>query len=174
MLRAALLILVCAGVPALCQDAPVTVRSDAEYARRAWREVRTNLDRAAAEASDSLLAYRPTAGVRSYLETLDHIAASETGYCRMAMGERPTGGGAGTGAKTKSELLAALQAARETCERAYGQADSLGALPVNGSRTTRLQLLLTNAMHDAEHYGNVVTYLRLNGVVPPSSRETSP
>ena len=37
-------------------------------------------------------------------------------------------------------------------------------------RRTRLYLLLENATHNNEHYGNIFTYLRLNGIVPPSSQ----
>jgi uncharacterized damage-inducible protein DinB len=175
MLRGALLFLMCIASPAMSQEAPVLPYSNAEYARQAWLEVRANLDRAAAEASDSVFAYRPTAEVRSFLETLDHIAASEAGYCQMALGERPVGGGDGTGAKTKADVLVALQTARTVCDRAYGQPDSVVALPAFGSRrTTRLHVLLSNAIHDVEHYGNIVTYLRMNGIVPPSSRPTAP
>ena len=109
--------------------------------------------------------------MRSFGETLDHVAASERGYCQMALGERPAGGGAGTGARTKGEVIAALEAAGAACERAYAQRAEDAAQPAyGGTRTSRLQVLLTNAMHDNEHYGNVVTYLRLNHRVPPSSQ----
>ena len=175
MLRAALLLLVCSAAPATSQGAPPAPQSNMGYARQAWREVRTNLLQAATEAPESLFTFRPTPEVRSFGETLDHIAASEHGYCRMALGERPLGGGAGTGATTKPAILAALEASREVCDRAYAQGDSVAALPAYGSRrATRLHILLTNAMHDSEHYGNVVTYLRVNGIVPPSSRPAVP
>ena len=39
-----------------------------------------------------------------------------------------------------------------------------------GQQRSRLFVLLENAMHDNEHYGNIVTYMRLNKMVPPSSR----
>lgn len=98
---------------------------------------------AAAAAPDSLFAFRPVAEVRSFGETLDHVAASERGYCEMALGERPRGGGAGTGARTKAEVLAALLAGKEVCERAYGQTDEEGGRPAfGGGRATRLQALI--------------------------------
>ena len=43
-----------------------------------------------------------------------------------------------------------------------------------GQERTRLYALGLNATHDAEHYGNIVTYLRINGIVPPSSRRHIP
>ena len=39
-----------------------------------------------------------------------------------------------------------------------------------GEQRSRLFVLLENATHDSEHYGNIVTYMRLNKMVPPSSR----
>ena len=172
MLRRLVLLLVFGAAPAFAQDAPgASMRSNVEYARGAWREVQANLLQAAKDAPDSLFDYRPGPDVRSFGETLDHVAASQHGYCLMALGERPVGGGAGTGARTRAEVIAALETSRTVCERAYGQSEEDAALPAFGSgRASRLHVLLTNALHDGEHYGNIVTYLRLHGIVPPSSR----
>ena len=175
MLRRAVLLVLLTAAPALGQSAPTpAARSNVEFARRAWREVHGYLAQAAAAAPDTLFAFKPAAEVRSFGETLDHVAASERGYCQMALGEQPGGDGAGTGARTKAEILAALVAAKDVCERAYGQSDEETGRPAyGGGRATRLHVLLENAMHDNEHYGNIVTYLRLRGLVPPSSQPTS-
>jgi uncharacterized damage-inducible protein DinB len=159
------------AAPALAQSpAAPAPRSNTEFARRVWREVQGYLAQAATAAPDSLFGFRPTPDVRSFGETLDHVAASERGYCQMALGERPSGGGAGTGARTKAEVIAALQTSKEVCERAYAQGEADAGLPAfGGGRASRLQVLLENVMHDNEHYGNVVTYLRLNRIVPPST-----
>jgi uncharacterized damage-inducible protein DinB len=172
MLRHAMVLTILIAAPASGQaPAAPASRSNVEFARRTWREVRGYLVQAAIAAPDSVFGFKPAPQVRSFAETLDHIAASERGYCQMALAERPSAGGAGTGAKTKSEVLAALQSAGETCERAYGQGEEAAALVAyGGGRSSRLQVLLENVMHDYEHYGNVVTYLRLNGIVPPSSQ----
>ena len=172
MLRLAFLTIAFGAAPALGQEAPTAApRSNVEFALRAWREVHGHLVQAATSAPDSLFAYSPVPAVRSFGGTLDHVAASERGYCEMALGERPSGGGAGTGARTKAEVLAALRAAAEVCERAYGQSEEDAARPAyGGGRASRLHVLLENAMHDKEHYGNIVTYLRLRGLVPPTSQ----
>jgi uncharacterized damage-inducible protein DinB len=172
----AVLLLFLGAAPAVAQGTPSsTLRTDVEFARRAWREVHGYLVQSATMAPDSIFPFTPAPEVRSFAETLDHVAASELGYCQMALGERPGAGGAGTGARTKSELLAALRAAADMCDRAYAQSDDESARPAyGGGRATRLHVLLENAMHDKEHYGNIVTYLRLKGMVPPSSQPTSP
>lgn len=176
MLRRALLVLACSAAPAAAQSTPpASLQSNMEFTRAAWRAMQGNLVRAAVDAPDSLFGFRPAPEVRSFGETLDHVAASQNGYCRMAVGERPSGGGAGTGAKTKAEVIAALRASNEVCERAYAQSDADAALPAfGGGRASRLHVLLENTQHDSEHYGNIVTYMRLHGIVPPSSRSTSP
>lgn len=176
MLRRAILMVLLTASPALGQSAPTPApRSNAEFARRAWREVHGYLVQAATAAPDSLFAFKPTAEVRSFGETLDHVAASERGYCQMALGERPSGSGAGTGARTKAEVIAALEASKALCERAYGQGElEAGGPAFGGGRASRLHVLLENAMHDQEHYGNIVTYLRLRGMVPPSSQRGAP
>lgn len=176
MLRHAAILLLLGATPVLGQEPTTSApRSNAEFARRAWREVQGYLVQAAAVAPDSLFGFKPMPEVRSFGETLDHVAASERGYCQMALGERPSGGGAGTGARTRAEVLAALQASRDGCERAYGQSERDVGLPAfGGGRASRLQVLLENVIHDNEHYGNIVTYLRLNRIVPPSTQPTSP
>jgi uncharacterized damage-inducible protein DinB len=137
--------------------------------------VSTYLTKAAADAPEALYSYKPTTDVRSYGEVLDHVAASQNGYCRVALGDKPTGSAAGTGAKTKAEVVAALSASNEICTRAYAQTETEAALPAyEGDKRSRLYLLLENAMHDNEHYGNIVTYLRLNHLVPPSSQPAPP
>jgi len=75
----------------------------------------------------------------------------------------------------KADLVAAMRASNEYCSRAYHQTDdaSTGKVKLFGQDQTRLYALVINATHDAEHYGNLVTYLRLNGMVPPSSKSSS-
>lgn len=177
MLRHSLLLLSAIAAPAFAQPDATAVprRSNTDNARVLWQEVRSNLAKAADAAPATMYDYKPSPDVRSFGEMLDHVAASQNGYCRMALGEKPLGGGAGTGAKTKADVVEALRASNEVCARAYAQTDEVTALPAYGStRDSRLFVLLGNAMHDGEHYGNIVTYLRMNRIVPPSSRPTSP
>jgi uncharacterized damage-inducible protein DinB len=176
MLKRSLILLSAIAAPAFAQSNPTAVprRSNTDNARVIWQEVRSNLAKAADDAPATLYDYKATPDVRSFGEILDHVAASQNGYCRMALGEKPLGGGARTGAKTKAEVVEALRASSELCARAYAQSDEATALPAYGSsKDSRLYVLLTNAMHDSEHYGNIVTYLRLNHMVPPSSQPTS-
>jgi len=101
------------------------------------------------------------------------VAGAQNMICAAAMGEKvPAEDAVEKSAKTKAALIEALQASTAYCGKAYGMTDAASGAPVEifGMKTTRLGVLVLNATHDAEHYGNIVTYLRINGIVPPSSR----
>lgn len=171
MLTRAIILASLSALPAAAQSSSP---SSVAYARTLWKEVSGYLVQAAADTPDSLFSYRPTPDVRSFGETIDHVTASQNGYCRLALGEKPTGGASGTGAVTKTDIVAALRASQDLCAKAYTQSDADAARPAyEGDKRSRLYQLLENAMHDNEHYGNLVTYLRLNGRVPPSSQPVS-
>jgi uncharacterized damage-inducible protein DinB len=75
--------------------------------------------------------------------------------------------------KTKADIIAALKASFAYCDAIYaGMTDAKAAemIPAfGGAKITRLGMLDFNVSHTTEHYGNAVTYLRIEGLVPPSS-----
>jgi hypothetical protein len=149
--------------------------SDVAHARALWKVVASYLTRAAAETPESLYRFKPTPDDRSFGERLDHVAASQDRYCRLALGENPGRARDGTGAKTKPQVLEALRASNELCTGAYAQGDQEAARPAyEGDRRSRLYQLLGNVTHDNEQYAKLVTYLRLNHRVPPSSQPATP
>ena len=80
-------------------------------------------------------------------------------------------------AKSKSEITAALKEAFAYCDAAYAHfTDAQAAELVSffGMRITRLGAMDFNTAHNMEHYGNLVTYMRLKGIVPPSSTPRTP
>ena len=73
---------------------------------------------------------------------------------------------------TKADLLVALKTALDYCDQAYKAVTEPNAsekVSFFGGDRTNLSVLSFNTMHLYEHYGNLVTYMRLKGVVPPSS-----
>lgn len=141
--------------------------------RQLWQEVTRNITTAAQELPESLYAYRPTPEVRSFGQLFGHVAGSQYLFCAAALGEAEQAEDAIEKTTTsKAALVAALKASTAYCDRAYAQSDAGVAMPTRlfGEARSRLYALTANAMHNAEHYGNLVTYLRLNGIVPPSSR----
>ena len=71
-----------------------------------------------------------------------------------------------------SDLIEALTTAFAFCDEAYASmTDAQGAEMVElfGNEMAKSAVLAFNSAHNYEHYGNLVTYMRLNGIVPPSS-----
>ncbi len=166
MRRVILLLSLTAGSLA-AQDAAVAV------ARGNWLSGHNMVLKTAEQLPDSLLAYRPTALVRSFGELFGHVAGAEYVFCAVVLGEPPRAEDAvEKSAKTKAALIQALKDAGAYCERAYAITDaaSRGMTKLFGSDRSKLDVLVLNATHDWEHYGNLVTYLRLKGLVPPSSQ----
>lgn len=168
----ALAVLLASAPTALRAQAP----SHAAQARDLWKGVIGYLNEAAKELPDSLYGYRPTPDVRSFGELFAHVAGSQKMFCAMALGEKvPAEDDVEKSAKTKTEIVAALDASNAYCERAYAQKDPQLTPTVDmfGMKQPRFFALIVNAAHDDEHYGNVVTYMRMNKMVPPSSRPRS-
>ena len=151
-------------------------QSPAAEARALWKGNIGYVTQAAEELSDSMYAYRPTPDVRSFGELFAHIAGSQFMFCAMALGDNiPGEGDIEKTAKGKAAILKALKESNTYCERAYTQSDDKlkPMIDVFGQQHPRFYALIANASHDGEHYGNIVTYMRLNKMVPPSSRPRS-
>jgi uncharacterized damage-inducible protein DinB len=142
-------------------------------ARVLWEQVNGYISQSAADVPEALYSYKPTPEVRSFGELLGHVAGSEKMFCAIALGEKPPAEDAvEQAAKTKAALVAALKDASTYCARAYRQTDKATEPMVDlfGKQRSRLFVLLENATHDSEHYGNIVTYMRMNKMIPPSSK----
>jgi uncharacterized damage-inducible protein DinB len=142
-------------------------------ARSLWEPVIGYITTVAEELPESTYAFRPTPEVRTFGQLIGHVAGAQYLICSAALGEAPRKEDAIEKTRTKkAELVSALKASTEYCGRAYAQSDQSAQQKTKlfGQERTRLFALGVNATHDAEHYGNIVTYLRMNGIVPPSSR----
>lgn len=137
-----------------------------------YNQVKSYLLRSAEQTPESLYAFKATPEVRSLGQLIGHVADGQASYCSTALGERSSEPSAEKTMTTKAALVEALKKSIALCDRAYAQTDVQAMAPVIifGSPSTRLGALVMNSTHDFEHYGNIVTYLRLNGIVPPSSQ----
>jgi len=166
-------ILAAAALPVVVSTAAAQAPSPVNEARLLWKSIIVNINQAADELPESLYAYRPTPDVRSVGEMFAHVAGSQKMFCAMALGDKVPGeADVEKAAKTKAAIVAALKESNTYCERAYAQPDDQVKAPVDvfGEQHPRFYALLINATHDGEHYGNIVTYMRMNKLVPPSSR----
>jgi uncharacterized damage-inducible protein DinB len=132
------------------------------------------LTRSAEKVDESLYAFKPMPEVRSFGQIIGHVADANYAMCAAAQGEKPPVSGIEKSATTKTDLVKALADAFAYCGRVYGSmTDAKGAevVPFFDRKMARISILDLNTAHDYEHYGNLVTYMRLKGIVPPSSEK---
>ena len=140
--------------------------------RRAYADVKSNILRSAEKMPGESYDFRPAPRVRTFGQILGHIAQEQYLYfCAPVKGEQKSVDIERT-KTTKADLIAALKDSFAYCDAAYGQmsdADASAIVNTGGSKSTKLRLLWMNIVHDESHYGNIVTYLRIKGIVPPST-----
>ncbi len=172
---ALLLIALVAAAPALAQEtksAPVS--GMVETMRPNFNYVQEMITRSAEQLPEADYAFKPTPEVRSFGQLLGHIADANYMICSAILGEASPSTDVEKSKTAKADLIAALKSSYEYCGRGYAlpDADTAKTFQLFGKERTRLSGLLLNISHNWEHYGNIVTYLRLKGQVPPSSQRS--
>ena len=128
--------------------------------------------RTAEQVPEEYYSFKPTEAVRSFGQILGHVADAQYYFCSIARGEKNPLPNIEKTKASKADLIAALNDAFAYCDRAYeGMTDSSGTEMVKfmGFDMPKLGVLIGNNQHISEHYGNLVTYMRLKNIVPPSS-----
>ena len=139
--------------------------------------IRRNLIEAAEAMPAADYAFKPTPDVRSFGEVIGHVASANSFFCSQAKGEAlPSMVNHEQATKDKAGLVKALGEALAYCDGAYKDTTDANVNqlvkipgPGGGGQSTRGLVLMFNTTHNNEHYGNVVVYLRLKGIVPPST-----
>jgi uncharacterized damage-inducible protein DinB len=132
---------------------------------------KTDVLKSADKIPDDLWSFQPTPEVRTVAQLFAHIADAQYEFCGPATGEKVDKGVEKT-AKTKPDIGAALKDAFAYCDAAFGKiTDATAGDPISffGRPTSKIAVMEFNTAHTMEHYGNLVTYMRLKGIVPPSS-----
>lgn len=135
-----------------------------------YQQVTSVILKSAEKMPEENFAFKPTPEVRSFGQLLGHIADAQYFFCAGVKGEKVTPKGVEKSMTTKADLKKALTEAFEYCGAAYSitDADAATVAAFMGKRT-KLGILSFNTAHNFEHYGNLVTYMRMKGLVPPSS-----
>jgi uncharacterized damage-inducible protein DinB len=139
--------------------------------------VKTNIVKAAQKMPEENYAYKPTPEVRSFGQIIGHIADAQYMFCAIASGAKNPSPGVEKSMTTKAALVEALEESAAYCDKVYdGMTDAHAGDMVKmfGRDQPKLLVLTVNIAHDDEHYGNLVTYMRLKGLVPPSSEAAPP
>jgi uncharacterized damage-inducible protein DinB len=145
--------------------------------RQAWAEAKRNVQESANQMPEANYSFKPVESVRSFGAILAHLAGASYEFCAAAKGEKPghTEDEFEKSATTRAAITKALTDAIAYCDGAYSSlTDKTAADIVPGAfgsgKAARASSLIGNTGHFMEHYGNLVTYFRIKGMVPPSSQ----
>jgi len=131
---------------------------------------------------ESKYGFIPTAGnfegARSFGEQVKHVACSHTAFFNEIEGKTPPAGcerGGPSKALTKAELIQYLRDSFDYGNRVLAATNARNALDRVEGRyagpNTRLGMSITAVWHITDHYGQLVEYLRMNGIVPPATQK---
>jgi uncharacterized damage-inducible protein DinB len=139
--------------------------------------IRRNLAQAAADMPAADYGFKPTPSIRSFDQLIGHVANANFFFCSQATGVKSPATANYEQLADKAALVKALNDSLAYCDATYtATTDGNFQQPVTvqgpdpaGRPTVRGAVLMFNISHNNEHYGNIVVYLRLKGLVPPST-----
>jgi uncharacterized damage-inducible protein DinB len=146
--------------------------------RSSWTGVKRNISESAEQMPEANYAFKPVASVRTFGEILAHVAGVNYVFCAAAKGEKTpfAEDHFEKTAKTRAAIIKAVADSHAYCDGAFNAlTDATAGQPVNNpfgsGQSARASQLIGNVGHANEHYGNLVTYFRIKGMVPPSSKQ---
>jgi hypothetical protein len=166
------LVLLCA-LPARAQTAdPIT-----QSIRQAWDGAKANVQQSAELMPEPDYSFKPVDTVRTFGQILAHVAGANYVFCSAARAEKSpfSEDHFEKTAKTKADIVKAVNDSLAYCDAAFKAltdrtAGEAVTMPFGMGSRARASALIGNTVHVQEHYGNLVTYFRIKGMVPPSSR----
>lgn len=158
-----------------------SVDSLIQEAKAAYSQEKTSILAAADNMPEADYSFKPTPEIRPYGELLMHITQTQNSVCAIIAGNAPQTRGmrpAGQPAQDppKAQIIAQLKASFDACDAAIASVTPANALDIVGRgyfHGTRVGLIEKNTTHDNEMYGTIAVYLRLKGIVPPTTAARS-
>lgn len=163
----AALVLALLGAASASAASPVIAETKLTYS-----QIKTNIMKAAEKMPEDGYSFKASPEERTYGELVGHIADAQTRICGAATGDmKPATAGKLT---AKADLVKALKASFDTCDAALDSVTDENAttmMPFQRAQRSKIGIMIYNVLHDNESYGTMAVYLRLKGVVPPSSEK---
>ena len=140
-------------------------------AKQMYNGVKTNLIKMAEKMPEEHYAFKATPDVRTFGQLVGHVADSQARTCGMLIGDTKQ---LGASSKTsKADLVAALKESFTMCDKAFdsltSDAKAVELFQMGQRQSTRVGALVRTVSHSNEEYGYMSVYMRLKGIVPPSS-----
>jgi uncharacterized damage-inducible protein DinB len=161
----AALAVVALATPAAAQAPDVSMKGQYEM-------VKTWITKSAEMMPEADYSFKPTPQVRSFGQVVGHIANALGMICVAPTGAKSPLAGDAEKLASKAEVTKALADAFAACDKAWaGVTPGWNTEMVDffGKSQTKMAVIAFNTSHAFEHYGNLVTYLRLKNLVPPST-----
>ena len=165
---------------AFAQQIPPEPKTIPESIKYIWSDVERDFIALADAMPESKWDFKPTQGefkgVRTFGEQVKHVACANEAWAKQIAGEKPPARcdlGGPNPAKTKSQILAYLRESFAMVDKAIADTTPDNLLHANPGQywgPNRLSALTAAVWHVSDHYGQLVEYLRMNGIVPPASR----
>jgi uncharacterized damage-inducible protein DinB len=176
VVAAGVVAMLAAGVEA--QSSGATAQPVSDAIRAMYDSAKKNIKDSAmvAEATQAIFDFKPVDSVRTFGQIIAHTAGANYEICAAAKGEKaPHAEAAFDKLTAKADIVKAFDESVAYCDAAYKVLTDRTAgetidMPFGMGKAPRAQALILNSGHLNEHYGNLVTYMRVKGIVPPTSR----
>ena len=167
--------LLAAGSVLYAQQAPAPI-TEAAALKNSYNGIKANLTKAAERMPAEQYGFKPSPDIRTFGALIGHIADTQARFCAIAAGATPAPGDGAEKTKTaKADLVAALKASFDVCDPVFaGLTDEDASKMVSmgrGAPRSKTALLWTLIIgHSNEEYGYLAVYMRIKGIVPPSTQ----
>jgi len=159
------------------QPQPKTISESVNFI---WKDIERDFIALAEAMPEDKWNYKPTQGefrgVRTFGEQVKHVACANEAWAKQMSGQKPPERcdiGGPNPAKTKDEIMAYLHDSFTMIDKTIADTNAKNLLHANAGPywgPNRLSALTAAVWHISDHYGQLVEYLRMNGIVPPASR----
>jgi uncharacterized damage-inducible protein DinB len=145
---------------------------------RGYQNLQRNLQEAAEKMPEASYSFKPTPDVRPFGQLVAHVALSQFGTCAALKGEpaSPHKEAKEDAARTKAELVALLKESTAYCDpvlTSLKDEDMIALTKVGVNQVAKGLYLAGTNTHGNEMYGTMSVYLRLKGIVPPSTERAN-
>ena len=162
------------ALPALSEEKQSSDNPFSAINKRGYERTKGILLRSAEKMPEEDYTFRPVDTVRTYGQIIGHLADAQYLFCSTASREKNPDLKIEKTKTSKADLVGALKDGFAYCDKVYDamtDAAAIQTVTLFGNDVPKFTVLSINIGHNMEHYGNLVTYMRIKGIVPPTSEQ---
>jgi hypothetical protein len=156
-------------------QAPVVVTpGPAGEVQTSYSRIKPNVIKAAEKMPEADYPFKPTPEIRSFARVVNHVTEAQFHTCTTLNGTKFDPKSVPSDTADKATIIAGLKASFDECDKAYAaltDANITEILSVGPVKRSRIGFAWGNVSHDNEQYAELSTYLRLKGLIPPTSEK---